>query len=109
MGTTSANWAKQQLESLRRTATAAATQGSSGADGLLRSVLRVFEQLAGNDTSAIFTGSYVLEKCQEQGILAHRISVEQLVDRGYLAKDMSTRGGHRRYYRLTGRCWPEKA
>ncbi len=47
-----------------------------------------------------FCGEWIMHACEQQGVPFHQGWLTKLANVGLLAKDDSSRRGHRRYYRL---------
>jgi hypothetical protein len=47
-----------------------------------------------------FCGEWIMQACQQQGVLFHQAWLTKLANVGLLVKEDTSRGGHRRYYHL---------
>jgi hypothetical protein len=50
--------------------------------------------------SSSFCGEWIMHACEQQGVPFHQAWLRKLANVGLLAKEDTSRGGHRRYYHL---------
>jgi len=77
-------------------------QAESIATKLTPAHLRLLEVCYGypRGESGTFCGEWIMNACEQQGVPFHQGWLTKLANVGLLAKDDSSRRGHRRYYRL---------
>jgi hypothetical protein len=65
------------------------------------SLLRVCLDYPHKDNKGSFAGEWIKNECERRGVPFHQAWLTKLVNEGLLVKDDLTRGGKRRYYRIT--------
>lgn len=63
-------------------------------------LLEVCSEFA-KSSDGLLCGKWIKDACDRQGIFFHQGWLARLANVGLLTRDDSSRGGHRRYYRLT--------